>query len=124
MRLAILIICLPQDASHPDAGLLRLASIGALNGSRARMPAANVPAAMSVLQRSAERVQQAWDLCVEHGTLAEYLMDRLIFNRWPNIWHRLRMHWWPNDLDRRSKHLLITGSILGALACHEVDVVV
>ncbi|MFJ1254089.1 hypothetical protein [Cupriavidus sp. CuC1] len=94
---------------HKDLDALLQQFAAALNGSRAPMPAANVPAAMPVVQRSAERVQQAWDLCVEHGTLAEYLLDRLIFNSWPNIWHRLRMRWWPSDLDRRSMHLLNSG---------------
>ncbi|WP_157654230.1 hypothetical protein [Burkholderia ubonensis] len=97
---------------HRDLDALLQQFATALTGSRAPMPAANVSAAISVVRRSAERVQQAWDLCVEHGTLAEYLMDRLVFNRWPNIWHRLRMRWLPNDLDRRSMHLLKEGDIL------------
>ncbi|BCQ58130.1 hypothetical protein DM48_3356 [Burkholderia gladioli] len=66
---------------------------------------------MNVVQRSAERVQQAWNLCAEHATLAEYFMDRLVFNRWPNIWHRLRMRLWPNDLDLRSANLLKSGQL-------------
>lgn len=108
---------------HKDLDTLLQQFSAALNGSRAPMPAANVPAAMNVVQRSAERVQQAWDLCVEHGTLAEYLMDRLVFNRWPNIWHRLRMRWRPNNLDRRSMYLLNAGSILNAQASLQHDTV-
>ncbi|ALF88334.1 MULTISPECIES: hypothetical protein [Ralstonia solanacearum species complex] len=107
---------------HKDLDALLQQFVAALHGSRAPMPAANVPAAMTVVRRSAKRVQQAWDLCVEHGTLAEYLLDRLIFNRWPNIWHRLRMRWWPNDLDHRSMHLLNSGSILGTQDSHQDDV--
>lgn len=108
---------------HKDLDILLQQFVAALNGSRAPMLAANVPATMNVVQRNAERLQLAWDLCVEHGTLAEYLMDRLVFNRWPNIGHRLRMRWWPNDLDRRSTHLLNTGSILNTPASHQHDTV-
>ncbi|MBI0328723.1 hypothetical protein [Burkholderia plantarii] len=53
----------------------------AQNGSRAPMHPTDVPEAMKVVQRCAVRVQQAWDLCAEHATLAEYFMDRLVFNR-------------------------------------------
>lgn len=96
---------------HKDLDTHLQQFVAVRNGSQAPMPAANVPQAMNLVRRSADRVLQAWDLCVEHATLAEYFMDRLIFNRWPNIWHRLRMRLWPNDLDRRSANLLKTGII-------------
>lgn len=99
---------------HKDLDTLVQQFSTVLNGSRAPMPAANVPEAMNLVRRSADRAQQAWDLCVEHATLAEYFMDRLIFNRWPNIWHRLRMRLLRNDLDRRSADLLKTGTIRDA----------
>jgi len=108
---------------HKDLDALLQQFAAALDGWRAPMPAANAPAAKTVVQRNAERVQQAWDLCVEHGTLAEYLLDRLVFNRWPNIWHRLRMRWWPNDLDHRSMHLLNSGAILHTQPAHQHDTV-
>jgi hypothetical protein len=62
--------------------------------------------------RRAARVNQAWDLCSEHAALATYFMDRFIFNRWPNLLHRLRMKLCRNDLDKRSAYLLKTGSLL------------
>lgn len=96
---------------HRDLDTLLQQFSAAENGSRAPMHPTDVPEAMKVVQRSAERVQQAWDMCVEHATLAEYFMDRLVFNRWPNIWHWLRMRLWPNDLDRRSAKLLKTGQL-------------
>ena len=106
---------------HKDLDTLLQQFATVLNGSRAPMQAANVPQAMNLVRRSADRVQQAWDLSVEHATLAEYFMDRLIFNRWTNIWHRIRMRWWPNDLDRRSVHLLRTGTILDKEASSEMQ---
>ena len=61
--------------------------------------------------RAAEAVL-VWDLCVEHAALASYYLDRFIFRAWP-IWaFRLRMRLFPNDLDRRSAHLLSTGKCL------------
>jgi hypothetical protein len=103
---------------HKDLETLLQQFDDALNGSRAPMPQANVRGAMAVVQRSADRVQQAWYLCVEHATLTAYFMDRLVFNPRPNVWHRLRMRWWPNELDRRSAHLLKTGTILGKQTQH------
>lgn len=50
-----------------------------------------------------------WDLCVEHATLANYYLDRFVFRRWPNWIFRLRMRYFPNDLDQRSEYLLATG---------------
>ncbi|KWB52916.1 hypothetical protein WL35_30700 [Burkholderia ubonensis] len=73
---------------HKDLDTLLQQFAAAVAGSRTPMPAANVPAAIYVVQRSTDRVQQTWDLCVEHGTFAEYSMDRLVFDRWPNVWHR------------------------------------
>ncbi len=46
--------------------------------------------------------------------LSAYFMDQLIFNRWPNVWHRLRMRLRPNDLYQRSIHLLRIGCSLRA----------
>ncbi|QGZ61659.1 hypothetical protein [Paraburkholderia acidisoli] len=54
----------------------------------------------------------AWERSVEHATLANYYLDRFVFRRWPNWAFGLRMRYFPNDLDRRSKHLLETGSLL------------
>ncbi|MFL9945790.1 hypothetical protein PQR68_07360 [Paraburkholderia agricolaris] len=81
-----------------------------LNTSRA--PGVDVPAAVEAVRRRAARVNQAWDLCSEHAALATYFMDRFIFNRWPNLLHRLRMKLCRNDLDKRSAYLLKTGSLL------------
>jgi hypothetical protein len=52
-----------------------------------------------------------WQRAVEHATLAAYFLDRLVFSRWPRWLHRLRMKWRPNDLDRRSFHLIRTGEL-------------
>jgi hypothetical protein len=81
-----------------------------LNTSRA--PRVDVPTAVEAVRRRAARVNQAWDLCSEHAALATYFMDRFIFNRWPNLLHRLRMKLCRNDLDKRSAYLLKTGSLL------------
>lgn len=84
----------------------------ALNASRAPMPAANIAVSEEGLQRRAKRVRYDWDLCAEHAAMATYFMDRLVFNRWPNVLHRIRMRLLPSDLDRRSRHLLKTGEPL------------
>jgi hypothetical protein len=83
------------------------------NDARAPMPNANKVMAEERVQRSVASVIDAWGYAVEHATLAEYFLDRLIFNRWPAWLMRIRMRFCPNDLDRRSKHLLGTGEILG-----------
>jgi hypothetical protein len=54
----------------------------------------------------------AWEHAAEHAVMAEYYLDRLIFRRWPVWVTKLRMKLFPNDLDRRSKHLLKTGNLL------------
>ncbi|CAI9009824.1 MULTISPECIES: hypothetical protein [Burkholderia] len=53
----------------------------------------------------------AWQRCVEHATLANYYLDRLVFSRWPRWWHRVRMALRPNELDRRSAALLNPGML-------------
>lgn len=55
----------------------------------------------------------AWDHLAEHALMAEYYLDRFIFRHWPVWVTKLRMRLFPNDLDRRSKHLLETGELLG-----------
>jgi hypothetical protein len=57
-------------------------------------------------------VYAEWAQCVEHATLACYFLDRFMFTRWPRWAHRCRMKLRPNDLDKRSKHLLTKGEIL------------
>ncbi|WP_230954495.1 hypothetical protein [Burkholderia cepacia] len=52
-----------------------------------------------------------WRLCVEHATLANYFLDRLVFSRWPRWCHRVRMALRPNELDRRSAVLLASGTL-------------
>ncbi|MEM5402749.1 hypothetical protein [Paraburkholderia unamae] len=52
-----------------------------------------------------------WQRAVEHATLAAYLLDRLVFSRWPRWVQRCRMKLRPNDLDRRSAHLIRTGEL-------------
>jgi hypothetical protein len=54
---------------HKDLDTLLQQFVAVRNGSRAPTPAANVPQAMNLVWRSSDRVQQAWDLCVEHATL-------------------------------------------------------
>jgi hypothetical protein len=60
------------------------------------------------------RHYEDWQLCVEHATLANYFLDRLVFSRWPRWCHRVRMAVCPNDLDRRSAALLKTGTLPAA----------
>ena len=78
-----------------------------------------VSGSTSLDYRATEAVT-VWDLSVEHAALAHYYLDRFIFRAWP-IWaFRLRMRLFPNDLDRRSAHLLSTGKLLhdGSNASH------
>lgn len=69
----------------------------------------------AILQFHAMRAIRAWTYCTEHAELANYFLDRLIFNRWPRPLARLRMRWWPNDVDRRSAKLLKTGKLPGEM---------
>jgi hypothetical protein len=64
------------------------------------------------LDARAAAVMMAWDYSVEHAALANYYLDRFIFRRWPVWMFKTRMRLFPNDLDRRSKHLLKTGEPL------------
>ncbi|MCQ4564161.1 MULTISPECIES: hypothetical protein [Burkholderia cepacia complex] len=57
-----------------------------------------------------------WRLCVEHATLANYFLDRLVFSRWPRWCQRVRMKFSPNDLDTRSEALLKPGPSPAAAA--------
>lgn len=69
------------------------------------------PTAPSRPPPPATLVYADWRRAVEHATLAAYLLDRLVFSRWPRWAHRCRMKFWPNDLDRRSAHLIETGEL-------------
>ncbi|MBY8608162.1 hypothetical protein K7N18_25380 [Burkholderia arboris] len=73
---------------------------GMNNPPRARRPS-----------RSDTQLYADWRLCVEHATLANYFLDRLVFSRWPRWCHRVRMAVWPNELDRRSAEPRETGSL-------------
>ncbi|MCA8082061.1 hypothetical protein [Burkholderia cepacia] len=57
------------------------------------------------------RLYADWRLCVEHATLANYFLDRLVFSRWPRWCQRVRMKYSPNDLDTRSAALLKPGAL-------------
>ncbi|OXI28260.1 hypothetical protein CFB89_33335 [Burkholderia sp. AU16741] len=61
--------------------------------------------------RPDSRLYADWRLCVEHATLANYFLDRLVFSRWPQWCQRLRMAVRPNDLDQRSAALLSSGTL-------------
>lgn len=67
----------------------------------------------AMLQYHASRAVWAWTYCTAHAELANYFLDRLIFNRWPRPLARLRMLLRPNDLDRRSAPFLKTGKLPG-----------
>lgn len=60
------------------------------------------------------RLYADWRLCVEHATLANYFLDRLVFSRWPRWCQRLRMILRPNGLDQRSAALLKTDTLPSA----------
>ncbi|MFM0644987.1 hypothetical protein PQR14_11690 [Paraburkholderia bryophila] len=62
------------------------------------------------------RLQDAWRVTTEHAEMAEYFLDRFIFCPWwrPPSFSRIRMRMLPNDYDRRSTHLLKTGSVFSA----------
>jgi hypothetical protein len=66
---------------------------------------------LAMLGLHGARAVRGWTYCVEHAELANYFLDRFVFNRWPNTWHRLRMRLCPNALDRRSAKLLATGQL-------------
>lgn len=81
----------------------------------AKAPVASVEDAASsvtLLDVRATTATHAWAYCVEHASLANYYLDRFIFRPWPVWAFRLRMRLFPNDLDRRSAHLLATGNLL------------
>ncbi|CAE6886728.1 hypothetical protein R75471_02126 [Paraburkholderia domus] len=86
----------------------------ARNNARAPHPTPDdVTASETALDLEVAKTTWVWDRCVEHATLANYYLDRFVFRPWPNWLFGLRMRFFPNDLDRRSKYLLETGSILG-----------
>lgn len=64
--------------------------------------------------KSNQKIYADWQMCVEHATLANYFLDRLVFTRWPRWCHRFRMKFFPNDLDKRSAQLLKDGTLAGA----------
>lgn len=72
----------------------------------------NVVSSEDGLNVRAAAAAKVWEYCVEHATLANYFIDRFIFGRWPAWAYGLRMRLFPNDLDRRSTHLLKTGHLL------------
>ena len=81
------------------------ASQDAISAQGVSMPPRRIP------QSKPHQVFLDWQLCVEHATLATYYLDRLVFGRWPRALALLRMRIRPNDVDRRSAHLLKTGDI-------------
>ncbi|MFM0095625.1 hypothetical protein PQQ87_08430 [Paraburkholderia nemoris] len=81
----------------------------------AKAPLTSVEDAASIeagLDVGASAVTTAWDYCVEHAALANYYLDRFVFRRWPVWGFKLKMRIFPNDLDRRSAHLLETAKLL------------
>jgi len=61
---------------------------------------------------SARQLHDQWRLCAEHAALANHFLDLLVFAQWPMRWaHRLRMKWWPNDIENRSADLIRTGHL-------------
>ncbi len=70
-------------------------------------------ARMVIRGTSDERLYDDWRLCVEHATLATYYLDRFVLSRSPRLprLRRLRMRYFPNDMDLRSKALLETGAL-------------
>jgi hypothetical protein len=79
------------------------------NAAKAPMPAANIPASEELLQKKAADVVANWNLIVEHATLANYLLDRFIFRRRPAWMFKLRIRFFPIDLDKRSAYLIKEG---------------
>ncbi|WP_254700188.1 hypothetical protein [Trinickia violacea] len=72
------------------------------------------PHLFAMLDYYAGRALHGWAYCAAHAEFGAYFLDRLIFSRWPNVWHWCRMRLFPNDLDRRSATLLKTGQLSDA----------
>ncbi|WP_158760123.1 hypothetical protein [Paraburkholderia acidiphila] len=84
----------------------------ARNDARAPQPSPEDVSASDIkLNFCAAQAKWAWERCVEHATLANYYLDCFVFSVWPNWIFRLRMRLFPNDLDRRSAHILKTGNL-------------
>jgi hypothetical protein len=94
---------------HFERGLVEFERMD--NDAKAPMPPANMVESEERLQKKAADVVTNWHLVAEHALLADYYLDRFIF-RWPPWMFKLRMRLLPNDLDRRSRHLLETGDLL------------
>lgn len=80
-----------------------------------KAPVASVGEAVSsgiAMDVYAQTSTLAWDHMAEHALMSEYYLDRFIFRRWPVWITKMRMKFFPNDLDRRSAHLLKTGNVL------------
>jgi hypothetical protein len=84
----------------------------AVNAATAPTESIEGDAQAAMINAHVTNVNMTWSYCVEHATLANYYLDRFIFRRCAAWIFRLRMRLLPIDLDRRSAHLLQTGSVL------------
>jgi hypothetical protein len=73
---------------------------------------AKEPDALTKRPPSGPLIYADWQRAVEHATLAAYYLELLVFSSWPRWVQRLRMKRRPNELDRRSAHLITTGEPL------------
>ncbi|HVW52733.1 MAG TPA: hypothetical protein VHC91_20460 [Trinickia sp.] len=102
-----------EEAQHADAELVR-DNLAATPSRPIAISRALRDGSLTRLLARTASVEDTFDLCIEHATLAHYFLGQFIFRPWyvPAFAVRWRMKFRPNDCDRRSRFLLKEQQVL------------